>query len=271
MAALQTIEEQTMFAGGLSWRVAVAGPEDGPAVLLLHGFPEYWATWRPQIPALARAGFRVYAPDLPGYGGTDEPDSYDIEELANCIADLRIQLDQDGVHLVGHDWGGMIGHVVASQHPHAVRSFVAACAPHPAAFSSVLRDPSQLLKSYYVALFQIPGIEYLLGRKETLERLSPQSVSRIEDPEAMRRALSYYRTNLAPWKLGRAKVGRIEQPGLVIHAARDVAIGRTLMEATAAQFDDLHDFKIIDGTHFLQVSRTEEFNATLLSFLSEVA
>lgn len=260
-----------MFAGGLRWRVAVAGPENGPPVLLLHGFPEYWATWLPQIPALVGAGFRVFAPDMPGYGGTDEPDSYDIEELAHCLADLSIQLGRDGVHLVGHDWGGMIGHAVAAQHPHGVLSFVAACAPHPAAFSGVLRDPKQLLKSYYVALFQVPGIEHLLGRKETIERLSPQAVSEIEDAAAMRRALSYYRANLAPWKLGRTKVGRIEQPGLVIHAARDVAIGRTLMEATAAQFDDLRGFEILDSSHFIQRSRPDALNATLLGFLRSVA
>jgi pimeloyl-ACP methyl ester carboxylesterase len=268
----QGAEEETMFAGGLRWRVAVAGPEDGPPVLLLHGFPEYWATWVPQITALSGAGFRVFAADLPGYGGTDEPDSYEASEVAHSLADLRIQLHQDGVHVVGHDWGGMIAHVLASEHPQAVLSLVAVCAPHPGSFMGVLRDPVQLLRSGYVALFQIPGIEHVIGRKELIERFSPEAVSEIEDSDAMRRALSYYRANLAPWKLGGMKAGRIQQPGLVIHAEKDVTIGRSLMEATAEQFDDLRNFEVIEGaTHFVQRSRTDALNSSLLEFLREVS
>jgi pimeloyl-ACP methyl ester carboxylesterase len=268
----QGAEETTLYAAGLAWRVAVAGPEDGPVVLLLHGFPEYWGTWLPQIPALAGAGFRVYAADLPGYGGTDEPDSYSLDELARCVADLRIQLDQDGVHLVGHDWGGIIGHVLAAEHPHAVKSFAAVCAPHPATFAGALfRDPLQLLRSSYAALFQVPGLEFLLGHKDTIERLAAGSVTEIDDAQAMRQALSYYRTNLVPWKLGRTEAGRISQPGLVVHAARDVAIGQALMEATSEQFDDLRGFEILDSSHFVQRSATDELNASLLAFLRDVA
>ncbi|MEA2499126.1 MAG: hypothetical protein QOH26_1531 [Actinomycetota bacterium] len=263
------VAEETIFAGGLNWRIAVAGPESGPTVLLLHGFPEYWRTWESQIPALADAGFRVYAADLPGYGGTDEPPSYAMDELARCVADLRIELDQDGVHLIGHDWGGMIGHVVATQHPHAVRSLVAACAPHADVFGGVLRDPRQLLRSWYVALFQIPGIEHLVGKKSVIDRASPRCVTEIDSASEMARALEYYRANLRPWKL-RQRLGRVEQPGLVIHGARDPAIGRDLMEATAAMFDDLRGFEVIDGGHFVHRTRAAEFNGAVLDFLRSV-
>jgi pimeloyl-ACP methyl ester carboxylesterase len=267
----QGAEEQSFYAHGLEWNVAVAGPESGPAVLLLHGFPEYWGTWMPQITALAGAGFRVYAPDMPGYGGTDEPDSYDLEELADCVADLRIQLDQDGVHLVGHDWGGMVGHAVAALHPNAVRSFVAASAPHPAVLSQGRADPAQVLRSRYVALFQIPGIEFVLSHKALLEKATAGARTKIDDAASMARALAYYRANLRPWSLSGKALGRITQPGLVIHAARDIAIGQPLMEATAEQFDDLRDFVVLDGHHFLQRSCTEEFDRTLLTFLRSVS
>ena len=264
------VTEERIFAGGLNWRVAVAGPPSGPAVLLLHGFPEYWRTWEAQIPVLAGAGFRVFAVDLPGYGGTDEPDSYSMEEIARCIADLRIELDQDGVHLIGHDWGGMLGHVVATQHPYAVKSFVAACAPHADALRRVLRDPRQLMRSWYVGLVQIPGIEHIIGRKEVISKASPRCVTQIDSAAEMGRALAYYRANLRPWRL-RSEIGPIEQPGLVIHAARDPAIGRDLMEDTAARFDDLRGFEVIDGGHFVHRTRSAEFNAAVLRFLEDVA
>jgi pimeloyl-ACP methyl ester carboxylesterase len=238
-------------------------------VLLLHGFPEYWGTWRKQIPALAEAGYRVYAADLPGYGGTDAPHSYELEELAGAIADLRIELEQDGVHLVGHDWGGMVGHAVASLHPHAVLSLSAICAPHADAFSGVLRDPFQLVRSWYVGAFQIPGVEHLLSSKKLIENVARGSVTEIDSAEEMARALAYYRTNLRPWKL-RRKIGSVEQPSLLVHAARDPAIGHSLMEATTEHLEDLRDFLVIDSGHFVQRSRTDELNDALLGFLNEV-
>ncbi len=271
MAVKNRIEEQEVVAGGLSWRVAVSGPKSGAPVLLLHGFPEYWGSWLPQIPALAAAGYRVYAPDLPGYGSTDAPADYSIGALAGAIADLRIKLAQEGMHVIGHDWGGIIGHALAYLHPQAVLSFVAACAPHPGAFDGVLRDPRQILRSWYVGAFQIPGIEFLLSNKQLIEKTARGSVTEIDDPAAMRRALSYYRANLRPWNLSGARVGKIEQPGLVIHARRDPAIGEPIMRATADQFEDLRGFKVLDCGHFVQRLCTDRFNSELLAFLGEVA
>lgn len=271
MSSKDAIREEEFVAAGLRWRVATAGPKEGPPVMLLHGFPEYWGTWLPQIPALASEGFRVYVPDLPGYGGTEAPGSYAIDDVARALADLRIQLAQEGLHVVGHDWGGIIAQALASQHPEAVLSLVAACAPHPGALSGVLRDPAQMLRSWYVMAFQVPFVERALGHKDLIERLARGAVTEIDDAAAMARALAYYRTNLRPWRLSRPRGGRISQPGLVIHAARDPAIGEPLMRATADRFDDLRAFRIIDGGHFLQRFRTDELNAELLGFLREVA
>lgn len=261
--------ERTIRAGELIWTAGVAGPEDGAPLVLLHGFPEHWRTWHNQIPAFAGAGYRVVAPDLPGYGGTDAPADYNLATLARHGADLFAELSPDGVHLVGHDWGGILGCAIASEYAGTVRSFVAACAPHPSSWSSALTDPAQLLRSSYVALFQIPYItERILGSKETIERLTKgHAVTSIDSPEAMERALAYYRANLRPWEVGEARAGRIGQPSMLIHAERDVAIGRALMDRSAQEFTDLRSFEVVPRNHFLHTEAPEEFNALVLGFL----
>ena len=267
----EEIELETRSAGGLWWNLGVTGPEDGAPVVLMHGFPEHWRTWALQMHALGAAGFRVYAPDLPGYGETTAPTSYDSRAIASVFAELLENISTDGVHLIGHDWGGMIGHYVASEHPSTVKSFAAVCAPHPGAFSSVLKDPAQMLRSWYVMLFQLPGIEHALASRFLLDKTTMGAVSAIEDPEALARALEYYRSNLKPWHLDRTPAGPIKQPGFVIHAARDIAIGAALMEATAEHFEDLRGYEVVDSHHFIQRGATERFNELLVGFLREVS
>ena len=267
----EEISNETRSAGGLWWNLGVTGPEDGQPVVLLHGFPEHWRTWVPQMQALGGAGFRVYAPDLPGYGGTGEPTSYEARDVASAIAELLEGISTEGVHLVGHDWGGMVSHYVASEHPAVVRSLVAASAPHPGALSGIFRDPTQILRSWYVGLFQIPGIEHALASSFLIDKVTMGAVSQIEDSAEMARALEYYRTNLKPWELGRTPPGRIKQPGMVIHAVRDIAIGSALMEETAKQFDDLRGYEEVESHHYLQRGATTRFKELLVGFLKEVS
>lgn len=264
-------EERTVEAGGLAWNVATAGPQGAETVVFLHGFPEHWKTWAQVMPSIAGAGYRFAAPDLPGFGRTPPAPSSRLDALAAQAAQLFTELDPRGVHLVGHDWGGMLAHAIASYHPRSVRSFVAACAPHPRATSGVFKDPKQILKSSYVLLFQVPGVEYLIGRKDRVEKATKnKAVTAIDSPAAARRALAYYRQNLAPWKLGGFRAGRIPQPGLVIHAERDIAIGRELMERTAEQFDDLRGFRVLPRNHFLQTEAPDEFAGVVLEFLGSL-
>ena len=265
------IEEQYMTAGGMTWRMGVTGPEDGAPVVLLHGFPEYWRTWTKVMPALASAGYRVFAPDMPGYGGTDEPPTYELGDLAACMSDLLLRIDPSGVHLVGHDFGGIVGHAVASEHPPSVRTFVATCAPHPGSFPGVGRNPTQIARSWYVGAFQIPMIERVLGHQGLIAKLAPAARSEIDSAEKMGRALAYYRANLKPWSAMTLRVGRITQPGMVVHAKKDVAITAGLMEATTGQFDDLREYVELDCGHFLQNQCPDLLNRTLLRFLKEVA
>ncbi|GLZ32987.1 alpha/beta hydrolase [Lentzea sp. NBRC 105346] len=140
-------------ANGIRLHVAELG--DGPLVLLLHGFPEFWWSWRHQLTALADAGYRAVAVDLRGYGDSDKPPrGYDGFTLAGDIAGLVRALGDQRAHLVGHAWGGMLAWTVGAIHPRVVASVSALAAPHPLALRrAVWRTP----RSYgYVFRFQLP-------------------------------------------------------------------------------------------------------------------
>ncbi|HVV23603.1 MAG TPA: alpha/beta hydrolase, partial [Pseudonocardiaceae bacterium] len=125
-------------ANGIRIHIATLG--DGPLVLLLHGFPEFWWAWRHQLTALADAGYRAVAMDLRGYGDSDKPPrGYDGWTLAGDVAGLIKALGETRAHLVGHAWGGMIAWTVAALHPRLVRSVTAVAAPHPLALRTAVR------------------------------------------------------------------------------------------------------------------------------------
>jgi pimeloyl-ACP methyl ester carboxylesterase len=258
--------EESVHAGGLRWNVASTGPDDGPPVLLLHGFPEQWRSWRKQIAPFTEAGMRVHAADLPGYAGTDEPRDYSLGTLAEHIAGLADHLGGGPVHLVGHDWGGIVAHAVAALHPDSIRSLVVASAPHPDVLGRALRDPKQIAKSWYVGLFLIPYIEYVVGSGVIVDRIFAGASAGVHDRDDMRRALAYYRSNLAPWHLGKEPIGRIKAPGLVVHGGRDRYIGDQLMEATCEEFDDLRGYETLDAAHYLHREKPDDFNAKVIGF-----
>jgi pimeloyl-ACP methyl ester carboxylesterase len=145
-------------ANGARFHLAEAGPADGPLVLLLHGFPEFWWSWRHQLLDLAAAGFRVIAPDLRGYGGSDKPPrGYDAYTLSADVAGMVRALGARDACVVGADWGGLLAWSVAALHPDCVRSIASVAMPNPARFrEALLRDPAQLRASSYIGFFQLP-------------------------------------------------------------------------------------------------------------------
>jgi pimeloyl-ACP methyl ester carboxylesterase len=136
-------EHRDVSANGIRLHVAECGAPGAPLVVLLHGFPEFWWTWRHQIPALADAGFRAVAVDLRGYGDSDKPPrGYDLWTLAGDVAGLIRALGEPSARIVGHGWGGMIGWTVTALHPRLVAALAVLGAPHPLAVRrNALRDP----------------------------------------------------------------------------------------------------------------------------------
>ncbi len=127
-----------VHANGIRMHVAETG--EGPLVLLLHGFAEFWWSWRHQLGALGDAGYRVVAVDLRGYGDSDKPPrGYDAWTLAGDVGGLIKALGERDAHLVGHAWGGMLAWTVAAMHPRLVRSVSAIAAAHPMALRREIR------------------------------------------------------------------------------------------------------------------------------------
>jgi epoxide hydrolase 4 len=147
--------------------------EDGPLVILLHGFPEYWYGWRNQIPALGEAGFHVVAPDQRGYHLSDKPlalSAYRLDVLARDVTGLMDALGAQKAILVGHDWGGLVAWAVAALYPERVEKLAVLNAPYPLAPArTVFRHPEQLLRSVYLYFFQLPYLPEAVLRKNDWE------------------------------------------------------------------------------------------------------
>src|SRR5450755_2109880 len=148
---------RTVSANGTRFHVAESG--DGPLVLLLHGFPEFWWTWRQQLSSLSAAGYRAVAVDLRGYGGSDKPPrGYDLVTAASDAAGLIRSLGEANAVVVGHDWGGLIAWTMATYFPKVVRRLAVVSVPHPLRLrAAVLSDPfGQGRSSGYALGFQLP-------------------------------------------------------------------------------------------------------------------
>jgi epoxide hydrolase 4 len=154
------LESSQVQAGAVRLHVVQAGPKDGAPVVLLHGFPEFWYGWRHQIAALARAGFRVIAPDQRGYNDSDKPSAvadYRLDLLAGDIAGLIRALGYEQAFVAGHDWGGAVAWRLALDHPERVRKLVIFNLPHPQAFADARRDGQLSMRAYWL-FFQLPWL-----------------------------------------------------------------------------------------------------------------
>jgi len=212
MRAAMALEHRFIETNGVRLHCAVDG--EGPLVLLLHGFPECWYSWRHQIAALAPR-FRVVAPDLRGYNESDKPAGVAAYALPELVADVHGLVHAFGEReavIVGHDWGGAIAWTFAMERPEATRRLVVMNCPHPAVFAQHLRaNARQLARSWYMFFFQIPWLpEALLGlgharvvgeaiRRSTVRRdaFTEDDVRQLRDaaarPGALRSAINYYR------------------------------------------------------------------------------
>lgn len=187
-----TLEFRHVVANGLRFHVAMAGPADGPLVVLLHGFPEFWYGWRNQLSPLAEAGFRVWAPDQRGYNLSDKPRgvaAYAIGHLAADVAALIQTAGRERAIVVGHDWGGAVTWHLAEHFPERVERAVVVNVPHPTVMLHHLkRNPRQLWRSWYMFFFQLPWLpERLLTFRQGA--LLARSLRRPAGPELFRRAI----------------------------------------------------------------------------------
>ena len=262
---------------------------EGDLVILLHGFPEFWYSWRHQLPALARH-FKVVIPDLRGYNDSDKPATgYDLDTLATDIRGLIYGLGYSKAHIVGHDWGGAIAWHMAQRFPQVMHRLAILNAPHPQAFVQALtRSLDQLWRSWYVVAFQIPGLPERLIRtniKSFVQAVFQEQAVRkgaftkadtaiyraaLEKPGVLSAAMSYYRQALNPqiWLQQWRKITPVLAPTLVLWGEDDSFLSQELTADLEALVDGPFALKVIpDCGHWIQQEVPQTVNRELLQFL----
>lgn len=281
----ETWTHHTVASNGITMHYVTQG--EGPLLLLLHGFPEFWYSWRYQICVLAELGYRVVAPDLRGYNETEKPRrGYDIPTLLRDITGLITALGEERAIIVGHDWGGVLAWQFAIDYPQMTEKLVVLNAPHPGAMMREMRTLRQLRKSWYIFAFQIPWLpEYVLSRNHANEigrmlrgaALQKDAFPREETakyqeamskPGAIRAALAYYRqlVRRGPGAYRRRNL-QIEAPTLLIWGEHDIALGHELTEGLDSWVPNLRIKRIPDSGHWVQQEQPTQVNQYLIEFL----
>jgi pimeloyl-ACP methyl ester carboxylesterase len=277
------ISHRRVNVGRLELHIAEVG--EGPTVLCLHGFPAYWADWQEQMLALAAAGFRVVAPDLPGYGESDKlPNTLDYRSdlLAGDLAGLIRALGVPSAHVIGHDWGGTLAYCLASQHAPLVNRLVVLNAGHPELFRLALRHFEQIRKSWYMFLFQLPWLpEWLLKRRAAMSlalrgmevrpgAFSDADLDRHVNGMRLRgvahAAVSYYRAAFrAPVRAKRT----VLQSTLVLWGDQDQALSSRLLLTGLESYVPLVRVEhFANAGHWLHRDLPDEVSEHLVKFLS---
>ena len=266
-----------------------AGPEDGRPVVLLHGFPELWWSWRHQMPALAAAGFRAVAPDLRGYNRSDKPRGLGPYRLDRLAGDLRALLDElspEPVPVIAHDWGGAVAWWGALLFPERIERLAVLNVPHPVAFRRALRsDPDQRKRSRYIGYFQLPwlperrlaadgfgALRRMLVRLSRAGTFSDQDLDRYAAawarPGALRRHARLVPRGVPTAGAAAARL-RVEPPVRILWGMDDTALSPALIDASAALCREVDVFRLPAG-HWVHLEIPERVNALLLDFLGDL-
>ncbi|NJP08616.1 MAG: alpha/beta hydrolase [Leptolyngbyaceae cyanobacterium RU_5_1] len=291
MTAL-TSEWQHHFVETNRIRLHCVSQGEGELVLLLHGFPEFWYSWRYQIPVLARY-FKVVVPDLRGYNDSDKPDSgYDVDTLAADIRGLIEGLGYTRAHIVGHDWGGAIAWHLAQKFPECLnRLAILSAAPVQHLVQELVSNLDQLRRSWYVFAFQVPGIpEWLIQQNlsEFVKNLLQEQAIRkgafskedaqiyqsaLAKPGVLSAALNYYRQMLLPWNwlwdwFNAAKP--LTVPTLVLWGEEDSLLSPKLTQGMERLITAPFQLKLIPHCgHWIQQEAPQTVNRELLAFLRQ--
>ena len=260
----------------------------GELMLMLHGFPEFWYSWRHQITKFSDR-YRVVAPDLRGYNDSDKPQdlaAYDMSELIADVKGIVEGLGYDSCILVAHDWGAAIAWNFAYTYPQMVQKLIVLNIPHPALFAKGLRTPQQLLKSWYIFAFQIPWLpeflfqlnDYQAIKNAFVEMAIDKTAFPTEDliayrdaaakPGALTAMINYYRqafkslfsTQQPQWDI-------LQVPTLTIWGESDTALGKELTYGTEEYVSDWRVRYIPNCSHWVQQEQPELVNQYIEEFL----
>jgi pimeloyl-ACP methyl ester carboxylesterase len=270
-------------ANGINFHYVTQG--SGPLLLLIHGFPESWYSWREQIPLLAEE-FKVVAIDMRGYNLTDKPqkiEDYKVEKLVEDIKALIYAFDEEKATVIAHDWGAAVAWVFAMQEPEMLEKLVIMNCPHPAGMFKALKTSKQLLKSWYMLYFQLPVIpEYLMSIgdykpfAETLAKTSekPELAFNEEDREHFRESISMPGANTAMINYYRAlryvsdtDFKKVKAPTLLIWGEKDKFLLKNTIDGIENFVPDITIKLFPDASHWVHRDEPEAVNKALKEFL----
>lgn len=285
MTDLSMVRFTKRVCNGVTLNVAEAGPESGPLVVLLHGFPEFWFEWREQIAPLVEAGYHLVMPDQRGYNLSDKPDgvtNYDVDKLSDDVLALAAHYTNEPFRLVGHDWGALTAWWTATRHPEKLRVLCVLNCPHPAIWTDAMKnDPAQRRASWYVRVFALPWLpEFLLSNRNYRGlvgaiRGAKRAVSDDDveiyrqawrQPGALTAMLNWYRAVLRR-QFDRVAQGSIALPVHIIWGQQDIAALPALAEASKALCSNAKLTFLPDASHWVAHDEPRRVSALLLDAL----
>lgn len=276
------IDIKKIKIGELEFKCRFSGNDNDELVILLHGFPETSIMWERVMQKISEKGYFCAAPDMRGYSENACPSGkvqYHLSHLMEDVLKLADKLGKEKFHLIGHDWGAIIGWNTVFNNPDRILSWSALSVPHPRAFGKALKtDPIQKKKSSYIKLFLIPFLPEWRIRKNDFKgfrRLWKHCTPEvIEDylqvfrrKRSLTAALNYYRANLGKGK--RVDIGEITTPTLFIWGNRDLAVGEVAANGCPKYVTGDYNFLEVDGGHWLIQSNYDEVERALLSHLEK--
>lgn len=285
-----TISTRTVEANGFRFAVDEAGEGDHLA-MCLHGFPESRFSWRFQLPLLAELGYRVWAPDLRGYGETEpkprDVDAYNIDRLREDVAALIDASGAKKVTLIGHDWGAGLAWAFAGKPLRPLERLVIMNVPHPTVMAAHLAKGNlrQLARSWYMFFFQIPRLPEAMmtanGARAIRQAFHAMAVDKsnftddvldryardAQRPGAITGMINWYRAAFRARGGVTAGAAKIEIPTLIVWGEEDAALGVELLDGTEEHVSDLTIRRLPGVSHWVQQEAPDKVNAILREWL----
>ena len=274
---------------GITLHVVSAGPEDGPLLVLLHGFPEFWFGWQHQIEEFASNGYHVIVPDQRGYNLSDKPAGiadYTLDILRDDITGLIDHFGKSKATIIGHDWGGAVAWHLAATKPHYAERLIAVNIPHPRAMQKVLpRNPLQWLRSSYIAFFQLPEVPEKVFSAGDYAPLSAGMVSSSKTGAFSEDGLVAYReawsqhgalTGMLNWyrairkgSMAKTPAAKIQLPVRIIWGLGDQFLSPSLATESLKFCEGGELVFIGEATHWVHHEQAYIFNKLVIDFIGE--
>lgn len=288
---MKTMESIFIKTNGISLHTVVAGPEHGPLVILLHGFPEFWCGWKKQINVLAEGGYRVVVPDQRGYNLSEKPKglgNYTLDVLRDDIVGVIEFFQREKAVVIGHDWGALVAWHLASTRAAYVEKVIPINVPHPAVFmGNMIKHPSQLFRSSYILFFQTPVIpekilsanDFKVMKEMMLHSANPYAFSKSDirqykaawsQRNAITSMLNWYRA-LRVGSMKQISEESITVPVKMIWGRRDPFLSFAFAKESMDLCEDGRLTMVDEATHWIQHEQPEILNKLILESLGEGA